>query len=182
MLLTIGAELALGWLGDVQMSESRTALSAMRQDNTGLREDSAALRKDNAALPEALNGMCEELSQIREDFDDLCNRAGTEEDVGQEEEVAIAQDDTIRSTLLISDAYRSGDCSALTDKQKGASEVLDQSITENMDDFAKEEAVYPAPVMCQASDAVIAAFQQGHFRPIRKTRSRRSRGRQERAA
>ena len=146
VVLAIGAELALGWLGYVQLSESSKTLSAMRQDNTGLREDNATLREDNAALQEALNGVCEELSQIREDFDALCKRAGMDEDVGQEDDVVIAEDYTILSTLPISDAYRSGDRSALTDKQKEtldmASEVLDQIITEGMDDYAKEEAVY----------------------------------------
>lgn len=146
VVLAIGAELALGWLGYVLMSESSKTLSAMRQDNAGLREDNAGLRKDNAALQEALNGMCEELSQIREDFDALCKRAGMDEDAGQEDDVVIAEDYTILSTLPISDAYRSGDRSALTDKQKEtldmASEVLDQIITDGMDDYAKEEAVY----------------------------------------
>ena len=139
VVLAIGAELALGGLGYAQLRESAKTLSAMRQDNESLRED-------NAALQEALGGLREELSQIREDFDKLKELAGESEDVAQEDDVKIANEYTIRSTLPISDAYHSGDRSGLDDKQKEtldmASEVLEQIIQEDMDDYEKEQAVY----------------------------------------
>lgn len=52
----------------------------------------------------------------------------------------------IRSTLPISDAYKSGDTSKLSDKEKEtlemASAVLDEIITDGMTDYEKELAVY----------------------------------------
>ena len=52
----------------------------------------------------------------------------------------------IRSTLPISDAYKSGDDSKLTDREKEtlemAAAVLDEIITEDMTDYEKELAVY----------------------------------------
>ena len=52
----------------------------------------------------------------------------------------------IRSTLPISDAYKSGDTSALDEKQletlNMASKVLDEIITEDMTPYDKEKAVY----------------------------------------
>ena len=60
--------------------------------------------------------------------------------------VSIAGEYVIQSTLPISDAYHSGDRSALNDKQKEtldmASAILAEIITEAMDAYDKEVAVY----------------------------------------
>ena len=64
----------------------------------------------------------------------------------QEDDVAIMGEYYIRSTLPISDAYKSGDDSKLDSKEKEtlkmASAVLDEIITEDMTDYEKELAVY----------------------------------------
>ena len=64
----------------------------------------------------------------------------------REDDVAIMNEYWIRSTLPISDAYKSGDDSKLDDKEKEtlamASAVLDEIITEDMTDYEKELAVY----------------------------------------
>lgn len=69
------------------------------------------------------------------------------ETVTQEDDVAIMGGQyVIRSTLPISDAYKSGDTSQLSDKEKEtldmASAVLDEIITDGMTDYEKEMAVY----------------------------------------
>ena len=64
----------------------------------------------------------------------------------REDDVAIMGEYYIRSTLPISDAYKSGDDSKLDSKEKEtlemASAVLDEIITEDMTDYEKELAVY----------------------------------------
>ncbi|MBQ5970428.1 MAG: transglutaminase domain-containing protein [Clostridia bacterium] len=68
------------------------------------------------------------------------------EDPGTEDDVLICGEYTIRSTRHISDAYLSGDTSALSDRDKEtldmAKAVLDEIITDGMTDFEKEEAAY----------------------------------------
>lgn len=68
------------------------------------------------------------------------------EDVAAEDDVTIGGQYVIRSTLAISDAYKSGDMSALSDRDKEtldmASAVLDDIIEDGMSDFEKEKAVY----------------------------------------
>jgi hypothetical protein len=64
----------------------------------------------------------------------------------QEDDVVIADEYVIRSTTQISDAYKSGDTSALSDKEKEtldmASSVLSEIIEDGMTDYEKEKAVY----------------------------------------
>ena len=64
----------------------------------------------------------------------------------REDDVKIMDEYWIRSTLPISDAYRSGDDSALDDRQKEtlemASAVLEEIVTEDMTPYEKELAVY----------------------------------------
>ncbi len=67
-------------------------------------------------------------------------------DSGQEDDVVIADEYTIRSTLPISDAYKNGTESELSDKDKEtldmAKDVLSKIIKDDMSDYEKEEAVY----------------------------------------
>ena len=74
-------------------------------------------------------------------FDD-----GETEDVAQENDVTIGSEYVIRATTQISDAYKSGDTSKLSDKDKEtldmAKKVLDGIITDGMSDYEKELAVY----------------------------------------
>ncbi|MCF0122860.1 MAG: hypothetical protein HUJ67_01970 [Ruminiclostridium sp.] len=64
----------------------------------------------------------------------------------QEDDIAIMDNFWIRSTTQISDAYRSGSDSGLSDRDKEtlemASAVLDEIITEDMTPYEKELAVY----------------------------------------
>ena len=68
------------------------------------------------------------------------------EEETKEDGVEIAGGYTIESTLPISDAYKSGDRSALTDKQKEtldlAKNVIESETTEDMSDYEKELAIY----------------------------------------
>ena len=84
---------------------------------------------------EALSQQIEELSSA------LDSNAET-----RENGVKIADQYEIKSTESISNAYKSGDSSKLSEKEqetlKMASDVLDEIITDEMDDFEKETAVY----------------------------------------
>lgn len=74
----------------------------------------------------------------------------------KEDDVLIADEYTIKSTLSISDAYKSGDRDGLSDKEKEtldmASKVLDEIIDKGMSDYEKELAVYDWMVTTLASD------------------------------
>ena len=67
-------------------------------------------------------------------------------DTGAEDDVVIAHEFTIRSTLQISDAYKNGTADSLSDKDKEtldmAKDVLSKIIKDGMTDYEKEEAVY----------------------------------------
>ena len=69
-----------------------------------------------------------------------------EPDDGREDGVLIAHQYEIRSTLPISDAYKSGDTSGLSDRDREtldmAKAVLDECIQDGMSDYEKEKAVY----------------------------------------
>jgi hypothetical protein len=72
--------------------------------------------------------------------------SGLAEDVNQEDDVTIAGEYEIKSTLPISDAYKSGDTSKLNDSEKEtldmAKDILDEIIEDDMSDYEKEKAVY----------------------------------------
>ncbi len=132
MVLVLGAELAIGWFAYSRLTESKDALSELRENNTGLRANLAELQGN--------------LTEIREQISTLAESQDDGSDPGQEDDVRIASEYVIRSTLPISDAYRAGDRSALSDKEKEtldmASAILAKIITPEMDAFEKEEAVY----------------------------------------
>lgn len=68
------------------------------------------------------------------------------EDVAQENDITIGGEYVIKATTQISDAYKSGNTSNLSDKDKEtlnmAKSVLDEIITDGMSDYEKELAVY----------------------------------------
>ena len=68
------------------------------------------------------------------------------EDVAQENDVTIGGEYVIKATTQISDAYKSGNTSNLSDRDKEtlnmAKSVLDEIITDGMSDYEKELAVY----------------------------------------
>ena len=76
----------------------------------------------------------------------LAALTGGEETVTQEDDVAVGGEYYIRSTLPVSEAYKSGDASALDSRQaetlEMASGVLEEIISEGMTDYEKEKAVY----------------------------------------
>ncbi|MBR1762197.1 MAG: transglutaminase domain-containing protein [Eubacterium sp.] len=71
---------------------------------------------------------------------------GISEDVDREDDVTIGGTYVIKSTLNISDAYKSGDTSKLDDNDKEtldmAKEILNEIIKKDMSAFEKEKAVY----------------------------------------
>lgn len=71
---------------------------------------------------------------------------GNVEDPAQEDNVLIGDNYAVKSTTQISDAYRSGDVSQLSSRDKEtlamAKEVLDKIIKDDMTDYQKEIAVY----------------------------------------
>ena len=91
-----------------------------------------------------ISGQAEQITQLGETLSAV---VGSNSDtVTQEDDVAVAGEYYIRSTLPISDAYKSGDTSALDSKQletlSMASKVLDEIITDGMTPYDKELAVY----------------------------------------
>lgn len=74
------------------------------------------------------------------------NAGDVTEDVAQEDDVVIGGEYTIKSTKQISDAYKSGDSSKLSEKDEETLEmakaVLGKIITDGMSDYDKELAVY----------------------------------------
>lgn len=74
------------------------------------------------------------------------DEGGETEDVAQEDDVVIGGEYTIKSTAQISDAYKSGDSSKLSEKDEETLEmakaVLSKIITKDMSDYEKELAVY----------------------------------------
>ncbi len=79
-------------------------------------------------------------------FDGYDRYSGDAADGTREDDVRIAGQYTILSTTQISDAYKSGDASGLSDDDKEtlemASKVLDGIVEDGMTDFEKEKAVY----------------------------------------
>lgn len=71
---------------------------------------------------------------------------GETEDVAQEDDVVIGEEYTIKSTKQISDAYKSGDSSKLSERDEEtldmAKAILGKIITKDMSDYEKELAVY----------------------------------------
>lgn len=95
----------------------------------------------------ALQHISQQDARMQELTDKLSTVVGSNSDtVTQEDDVAVAGEYYIRSTLPISDAYKSGDTSALSAKQletlNMAKKVLDEIITEGMTPYEKEKAVY----------------------------------------
>lgn len=91
-----------------------------------------------------LSAQDEQISKLSET---LTTVIGSNSDtVKQEDDVAVAGQYYIRSTLPISDAYKSGDTSSLDERQKEtlsmASKVLDEIIADGMTPYEKEKAVY----------------------------------------
>lgn len=91
-----------------------------------------------------LSAQDEQISKLSET---LTTVIGSNSDtVKQENDVAVAGQYYIRSTLPISDAYKSGDTSSLDERQKEtlsmASKVLDEIIEDGMTPYEKEKAVY----------------------------------------
>ena len=117
------------------------AAAMRRQGKTN--DEIASLKQEltasNAALSERLDDI-QNAGYYSDDDDD------PGEDNGQENDVRIAEDYVIRSTEHISDAYLSGNESALSEKDKEtlkmASEILDSIIVDGMTDYEKEKAVY----------------------------------------
>ena len=76
------------------------------------------------------------------------------EDVAQENDVTIGGEYVIKATTQISDAYKSGNTSNLSDKDKEtlnmAKSVLDEIITDGMSDYEKETiaSLWTIPTVC----------------------------------
>lgn len=83
-------------------------------------------------------------SQVEQETETSAAEPTTEEN--KEDGVVIAQQYTIESTVQISDAYKSGDTSKLSESDKEtlemADKILKKVIKDDMTDFDKEVAVY----------------------------------------
>ena len=92
-------------------------------------------------LMKTVNSQNSEIASLLEKYEDTQTTGDPMED-----DVTIAGSYVIRSTTLISDAYKSGDTSGLSDMDKEtlnmATDVLDSIITDGMSDYEKELAVY----------------------------------------
>ena len=137
-----GMQAGLADLGS-GLKDMKTDVTDLRSDLDAARAERGALQDSVSALQEGVSGMQTELADLHETFQSLM---GQTEDPAQEDDVRIAGQYMIRSTRPISDAYLSGDSSALSDKEKEtldmASKVLEQIITEDMTPYEKEKAVY----------------------------------------
>ncbi len=126
ILLVVLCVLLLGSVG-----LSTVALIRQEKANAGTAAFIKAQNEANAENAELLRSLREEEGE----------EAATGED-----DVTIGGQFVIRSTLAISDAYRSGDTSKLSDRDKEtldmAKAVLDEAVTDEMSDYEKEEAVY----------------------------------------
>lgn len=95
----------------------------------------------SAATMLSVRAMAQELEQRQAQEEEESEESATSEDG-----VRIAGEYVVRPTTAVSDAYLSGDSSALTDREKEtlsmASAILDQIITDGMTPFEKERAVY----------------------------------------
>ena len=123
LTLALAASLALNAVALSRLSTANGALDAVRTDVTAVHTD---------------------LSALGDQVTELTSR---NEDVAQEDDVSIMGNEyMIRSTKAISDAYLTGDSSALSDKEKEtldmASAVLEEIITDDMSEYEKEKAVY----------------------------------------
>lgn len=80
------------------------------------------------------------------DVQSFINKENGDGDIAQENDVTIGNQYVIKDTTAISDAYKSGSTSGLSDKEKEtldlAKKVLDEIITDGMTDYEKELAVY----------------------------------------
>ena len=91
------------------------------------------------------NGVSDNTSEFFDDMDDALDAA--DKDTGEgENDIRIADNYVIRSTRKISDAYKSGDRSSLSDREKEvldmAEKVIKEVIKPNMTDYEKEKAIY----------------------------------------
>lgn len=109
----------------------------------------AALLTVGVAASCALGAMAvSRLAEQAERLDQLdASMAGEDDEhVTQEDGDKVADEYEIKSTLPISDAYRSGDTSGLDDDQKEtldmAAAILDEIIEDGMTPYEKEKAVY----------------------------------------
>ena len=138
VLLGLAAELALGCFFYTRLRNNNDTLAALGAQNDALHTELSTLHKDFSGLQQALSGARAEIAAL--------SQAESGEDPGQEDDVRIAGDYVIQSTRPISNAYRNGDRSALSDKEKEtldmASAILDEIITPEMDAYEKEVAVY----------------------------------------
>ncbi len=147
LALVVVAALVLGavanWSAYREMIRRNASLKALRDQMSTLQTDVSGMQGSLSGLQEHAGAVQSDVSELREEFR---ARQDAEEDAGQEDDVVIAGSYTIRSTTPISDAYLSGDRSALDDRQKEtldmAAAVLDKIIKDGMTDYEKEKAVY----------------------------------------
>jgi hypothetical protein len=112
------------------------------------RDDIASLSTAQAKVSSTINEMNENLVSVSDVTDRLGTYLATEfsEDVAQENDVTIGGEYVIKSTEEMTQAYKAGDTSSLTDDEKACLElaqgVLDEIITDDMTEYEKELAVY----------------------------------------
>ncbi|MBO4384525.1 MAG: hypothetical protein J5854_03805 [Clostridia bacterium] len=140
LILCVGA---LSALTVKNMNELKSAVVTVDEKAAELNNKAAALNGKTSELSdrtEAIGGKTEALIERIEEL------ARNDEDETKENDVKIADIYVIRDTTAISDAYKTGDRSALDDRQKEtlkmASDIIDKIIEPGMTPYEKEEAVY----------------------------------------
>lgn len=123
-----------------EMSEVKASAKELAEKTEEKKDDETG-KDDNEELMSAVKELQEFAELMRKRLDEESG-----DDMAQENDVPISGGYVIRSTEQISDAYKSGDDSALSDDDKKclklAKAVLDEIITDGMTDFEKEKAVF----------------------------------------
>lgn len=108
------------------------------EDKDGKKEKSSESDDDIEKRLEKLEELADEVREMWGEYEP--------DDVAAEDDVMIGGTYLIKSTTQISDAYKSGDTSALSEEDlktlEMAKEVIDEVITDGMTDYEKEKAIY----------------------------------------
>ena len=140
LIIIFAAVLMLAVLGSAAVSA--LCFKSVRTIGEAVEKTGAAVEQTGKAVEDTST----RVGEVSDIVDELKDRLSVGEDVAQENDVCIASEYYIRDTSAVSDAYKSGDASALDDRRKEtlkmASDLLDEIITDGMTDYEKEEAVY----------------------------------------
>ncbi len=142
MLIVIGVVTVLFIAGVV--SSIVISLNTRKEMNGHMDDMNSYMKKVDSYMGEQETVSASTLSTLQ---DYITKQEEAQNPETKEDFVTIAGEYEIRPTTAISDAYKSGDTSALDDKQKETLDMAkaaleEMNITDSMTDFEKEKAVY----------------------------------------